>query len=331
MRRKLIFFSFPVVALLAIYFLGPTPAKPSFVNNLPVVPTKANELENYVKAQEAKHKLKPDNEARIIWADSTRQRTPFSVVYLHGFSASQEEGNPVHVNFARKFGCNLYLARLADHGIDTVDQLMYFTPDRWWRSTQEALAIGRALGDRVIIMSTSTGGTMALMLAAAYPEDIYAMINMSPNIAINDPNAWIANNPWGLQIARWVVGSKERHFPPDSLKDKYWNNPYRLESIVQLEELLEDKMNHDTFSKVKCPTLTLYYYKNEKEQDNVVKVSAMIEMNAQLSTPDSLKVMVPIPGAGAHVLASRIVSKDIPAVEQAIETFATTKLKLRPR
>ena len=53
-------------------------------------------------------------------------------------------------------------------------------------------------------------------------------------------------------------------------------------------------MNTETFSKVKCPTLTLYYYKNEQEQDPVVKVSAMMDMNSQLSTPDSLKVMVPI-------------------------------------
>ena len=35
-----------------------------------------------------------------------------SVVYLHGFSASQEEGDPVHYDFAQKFGCNLFLAAL---------------------------------------------------------------------------------------------------------------------------------------------------------------------------------------------------------------------------
>jgi pimeloyl-ACP methyl ester carboxylesterase len=58
------------------------------------------------------------------------------------------------------------------------------------------LAIGRQLGNKVIIMGTSTGGTNALQLAAAYPNDVEALILLSPNIAINDPNAWLLNNPW---------------------------------------------------------------------------------------------------------------------------------------
>ncbi len=328
MKRKLIFISFPIVLLFGLYFLGPEPAKPKFDPSMPVVPQAANELEKYVSDQEARHKLKPDNEARIIWADSAKTKTEYAVIYLHGFSASPMEGNPVHINFAKKFGCNLYLARMADHGIDTVDQLLNFTPDRWWQSSKEALAIGRAIGKKVIVMSTSTGGTMALILAAQYPDDVFALINMSPNIAINDSKAWIANNPWGLQIARMVFGGKSRVFPKDTAVQRYWNDSYRLESVAQLQELIEEKMNPETFQKVKCPSLTLYYYKNEKEQDPQVKVSAMMEMNKQLETQENMKEMVAIPNAGGHVLASSIVSKDVPAVEKAVENFAIEKLKM---
>src|SRR6267154_6018181 len=217
MKRKLIFITFPIIVLVGIYFLGPEPARPKFDPAMPAVPQSPDELEKYVARQEDQHKLKPDNEARIVWEDSAKKKTEYSIVYLHGFSASQEEGNPVHRNFARKFGCNLYLARMADHGIDTVDQLFNFTPDRWWASSKEALAIGKAIGKKVIVMSTSTGGTMALMLAAEYPGDVFALINMSPNIAINDSKAWLANNPWGLQIARMVIGGKYRTFKKDSL------------------------------------------------------------------------------------------------------------------
>jgi esterase/lipase len=328
MKKKLTLATFPVLVLAALYFLGPQPGKAKFDPTMPVVPQSPDALEKYVASQESKHKLKPDNEARIIWNDSTRSKTKYSVVYLHGFSASQEEGDPVHEKFAKKFGCNLYLARMADHGIDTLDQLINFTPDRWWASSKEALAIGKAIGENVIVMSTSTGGTMALILAAQYPQDVFALISMSPNIAINDPNAWVANNPWGLQVARMVIGGKERSFPKDSLKDQYWNNPYRLESVTQLEELLEEKMNRETFAKVKCPSLTLYFFKNEKEQDPTVKVSAMLEMNQQLGTPAELKETVAIPNAGNHVLGSHIVSKDIPAVQETVEKFAVEKLKL---
>jgi pimeloyl-ACP methyl ester carboxylesterase len=319
-----------ILLIVGIYILGPMPDAPVWDLTPVAVPADADGLEQYVAAQEAKHKLKPDNEARIVWADSTRSRTPYSVVYIHGFSASQEEGDPVHETFARTFGCNLYLARMADHGVDTTDQLLYFTPDRWWQSAKEALAIGKALGDKVILMSTSTGGTVSLILAAEYPEDVHAMINMSPNIAINDGSAWLLNKPWGLQLARLVMGGNSRVFPADSAKDKYWNNSYRLESVTQLQEMVNDRMNEGTFSKVKCPTLTLYYFKSEEEQDPVVKVSAMMDMNGLLGTPDSLKVMVPIPNAGGHVLGSHVVSKDIESVNQAVREFAMSKLSLSP-
>ena len=335
MSRQTIFITFPIILLFTIYFLGPEPDEPEWNPEMPVVPASPAELEKYVADNESKHKLKPDNEARIVWADSTRRKTEYSVVYLHGFSASQEEGDPIHAQFAKTFGCNLYLARMADHGIDTTEQLLYFTPDRWWKSSKEALTIGKAMGEKVIVMSTSTGGTMALILAAEYPADVFALINMSPNIALNDPVAWIGNSPWGLQLARLIKGGKSRVTAvtpgADSVLDyRYWNHKYRWESGCQLEELLESKMNKSTFEKVTCPSLTLYYYKNEQEQDPQVKVSAMIEMNSQLGTPESMKVMVPIPNAGGHVLGSYIVSKDLPAVTTEVKKFAIEKLKMKP-
>lgn len=330
MSKRLIFITFPILLVIGIYALGPEPDMPYWDKKPIAVPSDADQLEQYVAANEAQHKLKPDNEARIVWADSSRKRTEYSVVYIHGFSASQEEGDPVHEQFAKQFGANLYLARMADHGVDTTEQLLYFNAERWWKSSREALAIGKALGDKVIIMSTSTGGTMALVLASFYPEDVFALINMSPNIAINDPNAWLLNKPWGLQIARTVMGGKNRTFTPDAEKDKYWNNAYRLESVTQLQELVEDRMTSETFSKVKCPTLNLYYFKNEQEQDPTVKVSAILDMHRQLATPDSLKVAIPIPGAGGHVLGSHVVSDDIESVTKAVTQFAIDNLHMRP-
>src|SRR6478736_54050 len=123
MLRKILF-SLPVL-LIIIYFAGPAPSTPKWSTVMPVVPQEPATLEQYVADQESKHKIKPDNEARIIWFDSTKKKTEYSVVYLHGFSASQEEGDPVHIDFAKKFGCNLFLSRLEDHGIDTVEPMLY--------------------------------------------------------------------------------------------------------------------------------------------------------------------------------------------------------------
>lgn len=328
MKSKWIKISFPIILLVGIYFLGPSPSSPKYDLTWPSVPESPSELENYIAENESHHKLKPDNEARVVWADSSKRKTPYAIVYLHGFSASQEEGDPVHRKLAKEFGCNLYLSRLSDHGIDTTEALQLFTADRVWNSAKQALAIGEKIGDKVIIVGTSTGASLGLMLAASYPDRVEALINLSPNIAINNPAAFVLNDPWGLQIARMVMGGKYRITQASEENSKYWNNKYRLEAAVQLEELLETAMTPETFTKVKQPSLTLYYYKNEKEQDPEVKVSAMLEMNKDLGTPDSLKVIKDIPDAGAHVLGSPLASKDVEGVYREMEKFTAEVLKL---
>jgi esterase/lipase len=323
-------FAIILLLLIIVYFLGPSPASPKYTKDLPVIPSEPVLLEKYVSDHEALHKLKPDNEARILWFnDSLKQKTEYAVVYLHGFSASQEEGDPVHDDFAKKFGCNLFLSRLEDHGVDTTEPLLRVTADRLWNSAKEAYAIGKQLGKKIILMATSTGGTLALKLAAEYP-DIAGLILFSPNITINDSKAWILNNHWGLQIARMVKGKYNYSKDTTALYAKYWNAKYRIESTVQLEELLETSMRASTFEKVKQPVLVLYYYKDEENQDKVVKVSAMKRMYMQLSTAEDQKRMVAISDAGDHVIGSYIKSKDVNAVQQECERFATEILKLSP-
>jgi pimeloyl-ACP methyl ester carboxylesterase len=317
--------------LIIVYLFGPRPDEPKYSKTMPVVPAITG-LDKYVAALEAAHKLRPNNEARIVWAnDSAKQQTDYAIVYVHGFSASQEEGNPVHRNIARQFGCNLYLSRLAEHGIDTTEQLQNLTADNYWETAKEALAIGKQLGKKIILMGTSTGGTQALQLAATYPDDVAALILYSPNIAINDNNAWLLNNHWGLQIARLVKGGKY-HNPADErpIYKQYWNKPYRLEALVTLEEMLETTMNKETFNKVKQPVLLLYYYKDEQHQDNVVKVSAMKEMFSQLATDTAHKRSIALPNTGDHVIASPIKSKDVESVEKETKRFFEEVLKINP-
>jgi pimeloyl-ACP methyl ester carboxylesterase len=320
-----------LILLSVIYFVGPHPTKPVYSIAMPAVPA-LPDLPDYISKNEAQHRIKPGNAAQIVWLnDSLKIKTDYSLVYLHGFSASHEEGNPVHRNIARKFGCNLYLSRLSQHGIDTSEQLMNLTADNYWESAKHALAIGRQLGNKVILMGTSTGATQALQLAAAFPEQVSAIVLYSPNIAINDPNAWLLNDPWGLQIAR-LVKSGNYQVPADKRPEylKYWNSPYRLEAVVALEEMLETSMNQVSFKKIKQPALMLYYYKDEAHQDKVVKVSAMLEMFETLGTPANQKRAVPIPKSGDHVIASPIKSADVVSVEKATEEFFEQILVLKP-
>lgn len=327
MKKFLRVFLIMVAILAMLYLFGPTPEKPSYEKTLPAI---SAPVEEYVKRIESAHKIKPGNEAEIVWAnDSLKQKTAYAIVYLHGFTASKEEGNPVHKNIAKEFGCNLYLSRLAEHGLDTTEPLMNLTAEKYWQSAKEALAIGKQLGNKIILMGTSTGGTNALQLAAAYPDDIASVILLSPNIEINDPNAWVANNHWGLQIAHLVVkgdyvDSKDQR---DVFK-KYWYSHYRLEGVSALQEMLETSMTKETFEKVKQPALLLYYYKDAIHQDSVVKVSAMLKMYDELASVNKRKVAMP--NTGDHVLGSPIKSHDVEGVQREIEKFVKEVLQLKP-
>ena len=346
MRKKWLLL-IPVI-LVGIYFAGPSPAHPAYKMEFPAVPGDPDSLEAYIRNNEAQHKLKPDNEARIVWADeaaaatkpghprtaadTARLRTEWSIVYLHGFSASQGEGDPIHRMIAKKFGCNLYLPRLSEHGIDTVEAMVNLSADGLWESAKEALAIGQQIGNRVILIGTSTGGTLALQLAAAYPDKVAALVLLSPNIEINDPNAWVLNKHWGLQIAHKVAGSpyiisKEDYGP---LYRQYWYPKYRLEAAVALQELLATTMNKETFAKVVQPTGLFYYYKDPVHQDSTVKVSAMLNMFSELGTPPALKYKQAIPDAGTHVICSSLRSHDVEGVGDGIEKFLTKIAHVAP-
>jgi esterase/lipase len=309
-----------LIALFVIYFLGPQPPKPILNDVLPTI-VSINALDAHIAAMEAPHKIKPNNQAKIIWADSSKTQTEYAIVYLHGFSASQMEGDPVHQNIAKQFHCNLYLARLAEHGIDTTEDLMNLTAEKYWESAKMAYAIGKQIGKKVILMGTSTGGTLALQLAATYPE-IAGLILYSPNIEVFNPSAPLLDNPWGLQIGRAVLKSNYVDIKyKDSAYPKYWNSHYRIEAVVNLQNLLEATMTEATFKKINQPTLALYYYKDEANQDNVVKVSAIQKMMQQIATPSDLKMEMAMPNTGNHVIASPIVSNDIVSVEKATAKF----------
>ncbi len=307
-----------LIVLFVAYIAGPSPSKPVLDVPSVVLPASLQELEAQVNdSEKAVRGIRPDNEARIVWADSAvKEKTPLAILYLHGFSASQAEGEPVHRNIAKHFNANLYLARLQEHGIDRGDSTMIgLTADKYYESAERALAIASRLGNEVVVIATSAGGALGLNLASRHPE-IKALVLYSPCIALFNGTATLVDNPWGLQLLRKIQGGKIMKFEAESeLHAKYWMMKYRCEALVELQNLLTHTMNKETFSKVKCPLFLAYYYKNEAEQDSTVSVPAMKKMFEELGTPTGLKREMAFPESGAHVIASYIRSADWESVQ----------------
>jgi esterase/lipase len=319
-----------ILLLLIVYLVGPKPSKPVFEPPAITLPGSLPELEKQINDSEKAVKgLKPDNEARIVWADTTlKEKTKIVFIYLHGFSASQGEGEPVHRDLAKKYNANLYLARLAGHGIDRGDSTMIsLTADEYEASAEKALMIAEKLGDKVIVIGTSAGGALALFLASEHPE-IKAIVLYSPCVALYNKTAPVIDNHWGLLVLRMVQkGNFIRSEPENEAHAKYWTMKYRIEALVSFQNFLTHTMNPDVFKKVKCPVFLAYYYKNEEEQDKTASVPAMLDMFGKLGTPSELKRKMAFPEAGAHVIASCFRSKDWKGVERETDKFIEEIIK----
>ena len=302
-----------LLALLAIaWLLGPPPPEPVFGDKLPGVPTQADSLERYVSDKEQKFDLREDNEARIRWADSSRSRTPYAFVYLHGFAGSYRDGYPWNVNLADTFGANIYLARYAGHGVKFPNGQVDFHADSAWDDAREALAIGERLGEKVILLSTSTGGTLATLLAAKFPDRVHGLINIGPNYEDDIPGAWLLNTKWGYELARLVSIDKYREVSHENpAANQYWDTAYVSGALVELQVLVDAAVQDSIFRSVRCPVQTMYYYRDWLSEDERVEVDIYPEVHGWFATPAEHVELLPLPTPETHFCGSDIMSKDV--------------------
>lgn len=329
---KIIVWIIAIVAVLkVIYMIGPRSSGKLPNPTLPVVTQDLPKLEQEVNQSEAAVKdMKRNNQARIVWADSTKkEKTPYSIVYIHGFGASWAEGEPIHRELAKRYGANLYLARMHDAGISDPDAFDDLTPGNFVDGAKRALAIGKALGDRVIVIGTSAGGLLTVYLASTNP-DIDGVILYSPCIAVASPALKLITGPWGTQILHLIMGERRASADNEPERANYWLQSYHTNGLLALQGTIDFVAQPEVFEKVKMPVFLGYYYKNEKEQDQVVSVKAMQEMFPLLGTPDSLKVEKAFPESGDHVIGSYLRSKDVKSVYEATDRFMQEKLHMKP-
>ena len=287
-------------------------------------------LDQWVDKREAAvADIKPGNKARIVWADSSHRKTEYALVYLHGFSASHEEGAPLHTDFARRYGMNLYLSRLEDHGRPDSNSFVRLTPENYLQSAEEAIDVAKKMGDKVIVMSCSTGSTLAVILASA-GEKIHSMIMYSPNIDIYDPKSEMLLYPWGKQLSKVVMGGEYNRIQYDTTAQKYWNSIYHTNALFTMKTMIHQYMNKEHFEKLSMPVFMGYYYKDEEHQDKVVSVKRMLDFYDQISTPADKKRKMAFPNSGSHVISSHVMSKDIDGIRNETFKWAEEVLHLVP-
>jgi len=317
-----------LLLLVVIFFMGPSPKMPNYNQlEMDTVPTQLELLDQYLISEKEGLTIKNGNESFINWVNpDSIFKTEYAMVFLHGFSASPIEGNPVCSDIAREFGMNYYAPLLAEHGLIEKEPMINFTAEKWMASALEAIEVGKTLGEKVVLISSSTGGTASLFASAKNDPAIHSQILYSPNIDLYDPRSFIMTLPWGLEIGKKVLGGDYYTWEAPEGVEKYWHTKYRAEALINLKAMLTSTMTNEIFEKVKIPTLVAYYYLDENNHDDVVSVDAMKEMIAGLGVPKEDQYVHALPTVEAHSMMSSFFCKDIEAVKKVTREFLSSEL-----
>lgn len=202
--------------------------------------------------------IRPGDAKRILWAGAKGVKTPLAIVYVHGFSASPAEIRPVPDEVARALGANLFFTRLAGHGRDGA-ALAGASAEDWLFDMAEAMAIGRRLGDRVIVIGTSTGGTLAALAATdtALNQGLAGTVLISPNFGIHAPAQWMLDAPFVERWATAVAGETRAFTPLNAEQGRHWTTEYPTEAIFPMARLIRAARAAD-YAQAKTPALFLY-------------------------------------------------------------------------
>lgn len=225
------------------------------------------------------------------------------MVYLHGFSATRQEIAPVGERLADRLGANLFETRLRGHG-QIEDPLNGVRAEDWLDDAAEALAIGAAIGDKIVLMGTSTGATLALAMAG-HPafERVATLVLLSPNFAPRDPAAEFLTWPGGPQLAYMVAGDTRSWTPRNPLQARYWSTTYPMDAVIEMMRLVK-YVRGELPQRLEQSLLMIY-----SPADNVVDTGQIISAYSQIDSPQKELIRIPTSGDPSnHVLAGDILS-----------------------
>ena len=264
-----------------------------------------DDLDRYLTDQEQRiGDIRPGTEKVIVWSNpSERRPTDYSIVYLHGFSASRQEIAPVCDIVATELGANLYYTRLRGHGRDG-DAMSELSVNTLLNDAVEALEIGKRLGRKVFIIGTSTGATLATWLAAYEKGDsIAGLVLLSPNYGPRRKESELLLLPWGRSMLQLIQGPEYRFEPHGELQKQYWTTRYPSQALLAMMGVV--KLTRDKIpDNIRQPVLVMY-----APDDQIVDSDIIRKMYSDFVSSD--KDIVSVADSGdpqQHILAGDALS-----------------------
>ncbi len=266
-------------------------------------PPSLSDLDAWIAQRESQFlSLKPGVQAGIRWASPRRDKTETSLVYLPGYTATRGEISPAVERIADALGANVFFVRPAGQGLGPEGHRDVTAKD-WIRDGLEALAVGRLLGDRVVLIGTSTGGTLAAWLLLGLKQTVAATVLISPNLTpLNRASEfllWPGKELW-LSLFMGPYVNLERR---NDLHAQFWDLHHHSHSLIPMMDLVQKARTAD-FSRWPSPALVVY-----DPEDNVVDETVTVRLFSRV--PNALVTLSPwtaAPEDDHHVLAGDALS-----------------------
>ena len=253
---------------------------------------------------ETRDDLVPGTEKRLTWFADERA-TEWSVVALHGFSASRQETAPLAETVAMSLGANLFETRFAAHGLKA-DGLVDVKAEEWLDDVAEALTVGQLIGGKIAVIAVSNGAALALsMLDHPTMQAVDSLIMLSPNFGPADPKAMWVTRPGGPLLLRLVTGPTRSWDALNELQELYWTTSYPTRTVIEVIRVV-DRAN-EKIQTTTAPRVQVLF----SPFDKVLSIPRLRSGYASIQSPEKAIIEVEETGSPfAHIIAGDIISPD---------------------
>lgn len=262
-------------------------------------------VEAYLAASESAFPdIRPGLAKQVVWADpAAKRQTSLAIVYIHGFSASKGEVRPLPDLVANALGANLFYTRLAGHG-RSGNAMAEASVTDWQEDMREALDIAALLGERTLIIATSTGATLATWALSQpeWAERVDGAVLLSPNFRIRGRGAFLLTAPLARLSARLILGRRRSFAPLNALHAAYWTTDYPVCALLPVASLVA-KARLLPLETIATPTLFI-----QSPEDQVVDARQTSAVAARWGGPATILDPGDIGDPYGHVIAGDALS-----------------------